>query len=76
MKNGRQQTGKKRAGLAAMELALALPVRGADVLALGVPAGPRVGKLMAAIAAWWEEGDYRADRAACLRKLKQLLSAK
>jgi poly(A) polymerase len=55
--------------------ALSLPVRGADVLALGVPAGPRVGKLMKEIERWWVEGDFRADRAACLRKLKQLASA-
>jgi poly(A) polymerase len=54
---------------------VALPVRGADVLALGVPAGPRVGLLMKEIERWWEAGDYRADRAACLRQLKKLASA-
>lgn len=53
---------------------IALPVRGADALALGVEAGPRVGTLMKAIERWWEEGDFRADRAACLKKLKQLAS--
>jgi poly(A) polymerase len=53
---------------------IALPVRGADVLALGVKAGPRVGALMKTIEQWWEEGDFRADRAACLKKLKQLVS--
>jgi poly(A) polymerase len=49
-----------------------LPIRGADALALGVPAGPRVGELISAIEQWWIDGDFRADRAACLAKLKEL----
>jgi poly(A) polymerase len=53
---------------------VSLPVRGADALALGVPAGPRVGALIKDVEAWWEAGDYRADRAACLKKLKQLVT--
>ena len=53
---------------------VALPVRGAVALALGVKAGPRVGTLMKAVEQWWEEGDYRADRAACLKQLKRLVS--
>jgi poly(A) polymerase len=54
---------------------IALPVRGADALALGVKPGPRVGTLMKAIEAWWEEGDFRAERAACLDKLKALAAS-
>ena len=49
-----------------------LPVKGADVTALGVPAGPEVGRLLAAIETWWQDGDYRADRAAALDMLKTL----
>jgi poly(A) polymerase len=48
------------------------PVRGADALALGVPKGPEVGRLLAATEVWWAEGDFRGDRAACLRKLETL----
>lgn len=48
---------------------IALPLKGRDVRSRGVPAGPEVGRLLAAIEAWWEEGDFRADRAACLAEL-------
>ncbi len=52
-----------------------LPIRGQDVLDLGIEPGPRVGELVQAIEAWWEEGDYRADREACLAELKRRLGA-
>ena len=42
-----------------------LPVGGNDILALGVPAGPRVGALLAALEAWWTAQDFEPDRAAC-----------
>ena len=45
------------------------PLKGRDVTALGVPPGPEVGRLLAAVEAWWEEGDFRADRAACLAEV-------
>jgi len=50
----------------------ALPVGGADVLAAGIPAGPAVGRLLAALENWWIDGDFKADRAACLAKLHAL----
>jgi poly(A) polymerase len=49
-----------------------LPVTGEDVLALGVPAGPRVGALMRALEAWWIAGEFKADRAGLLAKLRAL----
>ncbi len=49
-----------------------LPVTGADVAALGVPTGPEVGRLLAAVEAWWQGGDYRAGRAEALETLKAL----
>lgn len=52
---------------------VALPVKGQDALDLGVPAGPRVGELIGAVERWWEDGDYRADRAACLAHLRSLV---
>ena len=45
------------------------PLRGADALALGIPEGPAVGRLMDAVQQWWEAGDFRAGRVACLREL-------
>jgi poly(A) polymerase len=48
-----------------------LPVTGRDVAALGVPQGPRVGEILDAVAAWWEDGDFRADRGQCLAELKR-----
>jgi len=50
-----------------------LPVGGKDLKALGVPTGPRVGDLLKQVEAWWIDGDFQADRAACLAHLKTLL---
>jgi poly(A) polymerase len=49
-----------------------LPVGGADALALGLKAGPKVGALLEAVERWWIDGDFSADRAACLAELKRL----
>jgi hypothetical protein len=48
------------------------PLAGRDVIALGIPAGERVGQLLSAMHDWWEEGDFTADRAACLVHLRSL----
>ena len=50
---------------------LEFPLKGRDVTALGVPAGPEIGRLLAAVAQWWEDGDFRADRKAALAELKR-----
>jgi poly(A) polymerase len=50
----------------------AFPLGGRDVTELGFAPGPRVGRLLDAIHAWWEAGDFTADRAACLAHLQQL----
>jgi poly(A) polymerase len=55
---------------------VALPVKGQDLLDLGVPAGPDIGRVLAEIQRWWEEGDYRATRADCVARLKALISAR
>lgn len=54
---------------------IALPVRGQDIVALGIPPGPAVGRLMAALEQWWEEQDYRPTREACLAMLRALVAA-
>jgi poly(A) polymerase len=49
-----------------------LPVSGADALALGLKPGPKVGALIEAVEGGWIDGDFAADRAACLAELKRL----
>ncbi len=47
------------------------PLLGRDVLALGLPPGPAVGRLLSDLRAWWVEGGCVADRAACLEELRR-----
>ena len=54
---------------------MALPVKGQDLLELGVAHGPEIGRLLAEIERWWEEGDYRATREDCLSKARALIAA-
>jgi len=49
------------------------PLKGRDVTALGIPPGKRVGELLGRVQKWWEDGDFNADRAACLKRLKEML---
>jgi poly(A) polymerase len=42
-----------------------LPVRGADITAMGVPGGPQVGRIVAAVEAWWRARDFQPGRQAC-----------
>ncbi|PKU23823.1 CCA tRNA nucleotidyltransferase [Telmatospirillum siberiense] len=51
-----------------------LPVHGRDLIALGVPRGPRIGVYLAAMERWWEAGDYRASRDETLDRLRELVS--
>ena len=51
------------------------PLKGRDVLALGVPRGPAVGTLLAAVEDWWVAGDFQADREGCLNRLAALAAA-
>ncbi len=52
----------------------AFPLRGADIVARGIPPGPRVGALLTAIEAWWIAGDFRASRQDCLAELERRLA--
>lgn len=49
------------------------PLAGKDVLARGVARGPHVGALLAALEAWWIDGDFGADKPALLARLDQLI---
>jgi poly(A) polymerase len=52
-----------------------LPIGGADVIALGVPTGPRVGELLRTLEQWWIAGDFVADETALRARLKELALA-
>ena len=47
---------------------------GAEVVALGVPPGPRVGELLRALEAWWVAGDFAADETALRARLQQMVT--
>jgi len=51
------------------------PLSGGDVTALGLAPGPEIGRLLAALEDWWEEGDFRASRRACLAELRRRVLA-
>ena len=51
----------------------AFPLSGDDVTALGITKGRRVGVLLSRVENWWENGDYRATRQACLNRLLKLV---
>ena len=48
------------------------PLKGEDVINLGIPAGPLVGEILAQIEDWWQEADF-PDRDACMEQLETLL---
>ena len=60
--------------LAAAWPAPKFPLRGRDVLALGVGTGEHVGRILAAVETWWIEGGYSAGRAACLDRARQMIA--
>lgn len=51
----------------------AFPLTGADVLAEGVAAGPRVGEVLSALEDQWVEVNFSLDRAALTARLKTML---
>lgn len=49
------------------------PLKGADLVKLGVPQGQRIGEILSSVEAWWIAADFRPDHAACLAKARTLL---
>lgn len=47
------------------------PLKGRDVSALGVAAGPEIGRLLKELEAWWIAGDFAADRDHALAELRR-----
>lgn len=49
-----------------------LPVRGADLVKLGIAAGPGVGDLLREIEIWWIERDFAPGREECLAEIRRM----
>ena len=49
------------------------PLKGRDLVDLGLAPGPRVGEVLGRVETWWEDGGFAADRDACLAKAKDLI---
>jgi len=47
------------------------PLKGRDLVAAGIVPGPQIGKLLAALEAWWIKGDFRATAAQCRAELNR-----
>jgi poly(A) polymerase len=52
-----------------------LPLGGDDLIALGIPPGPRLGALLAALEDWWVAHDFTPDHTACLARAQALIAA-
>ena len=48
------------------------PLGGADIVALGVAPGPRVGELLRVLEAWWIAGDFAADETMLRAELQRV----
>lgn len=51
------------------------PLKGKDLLALGMPQGAQIAVFLARLENWWIENDFRPDPAACREKAKAWLDA-
>lgn len=76
MLSGDAQRAPRLLGMADTLAVPIFPLKGSDVVAAGVAAGPAVGEYLAQIESWWEEEDYAPDRAACVAELKKRMAAK
>jgi len=47
-----------------------LPLSGDEVMAAGVPAGPKVGEVMREVEAWWIDADFPDDKLSVIERLK------
>lgn len=50
-----------------------LPLTGDDVMAAGVPAGPKVGDVLREVETWWIDADFPDDRLAIAERLKAVV---
>ncbi|TCS62676.1 CCA tRNA nucleotidyltransferase [Varunaivibrio sulfuroxidans] len=48
------------------------PLKGRDLLDLGIPPGPQMGNFLKNTEAWWQDADFVPDRSACLEHLRRI----
>jgi len=51
------------------------PLTGREAMAAGVKEGPGVGRVLAAVEAWWLDQDFLPDEAALMEKLKSVIGS-
>jgi poly(A) polymerase len=51
-----------------------LPVRGADLMEMGLARGPSVGEALRRLEAWWIARDFVPDRDACLAETRRMIA--
>jgi len=69
----RARTGPQWRALLALSLGWErpqLPLTGDEVVAAGVPAGPKVGVVMREVEAWWIDSDFPDDKLSIVERLK------
>jgi len=49
------------------------PLHGRDITALGIPPGPRIGEILAAVREWWRDGGCNAGEAACRERAASMI---
>jgi poly(A) polymerase len=54
---------------------ISLPIKGDDLLALGVTPGPGMGELLREVEGWWIEADFAPNHTSCLEKAKELMKS-
>lgn len=64
-----------RLGLVGAFAPPALPLKGSDIVARGIPPGPAVGRILADLESWWIGTDFAAGEARCVEKLDALVAA-
>ncbi|MBT5265460.1 MAG: CCA tRNA nucleotidyltransferase [Rhodospirillaceae bacterium] len=52
----------------------AFPIKGRDLMALGMPGNVALGRILDKTETWWIEGDFMADKSACLEQAKVIAS--
>lgn len=72
-RSGRSDGLDRALGVAADWRSVALPVRGRDLAALGVPSGPEMGSLLDTLEARWIASDFSLDRETLLEEGRRLV---
>ncbi len=59
---------------AASWIIVPFPLKGQDLLDMGVPPGPEVGRILAGVEGWWAAREFQPTREECLAELRRKLA--